>query len=203
MTTDTQFNALWYLLLLILPLSALFARRLPIGQTVKLALAWAAIFAIALIVATFWVRNRASVDGFLADAGLTGNMVSGRTVVLQRGDGGHFTATVSINGVTRRMMIDTGATNTTLSQATAAAAGVTSDDQFGVLVDTANGTVVNRRATVDRLTLGSINARHFPVLINAGSDVDLIGMDFLSSLKNWRAEGNRLILEPRDTKPGI
>lgn len=42
--SDTGFDYLYLVLLLVLPLSALAARRLPIGHTIKLALAWLAIF---------------------------------------------------------------------------------------------------------------------------------------------------------------
>lgn len=41
-----------YALLLILPLSALLARRLPVATTVKMALAWIAIFAAGYLVAS-------------------------------------------------------------------------------------------------------------------------------------------------------
>lgn len=200
MSADTQFNALWYLLALILPASALLARRLPLGQTLRLALAWAAIFAVALILATFWVRNRSTVDGFLADAGLTGDLVTGNTVELQRGEGGHFWANVAINGVSRRMLVDTGATNTAISRATATAAGIAVDQGFGVMVETANGTVIDQRATIDRLDLGSIHVRDMPVLVGDHLESDLLGIDFLSSLKSWRAEGNRLILVPHQRR---
>ena len=43
-----------YVLVLILPLSALAARRLPIGDAIKMALAWAAIFGVLLIIVTLW-----------------------------------------------------------------------------------------------------------------------------------------------------
>ena len=43
-----------YVLVLILPLSALAARRLPIGDAIKMALAWVAIFGVLLIVVTRW-----------------------------------------------------------------------------------------------------------------------------------------------------
>ena len=39
-------------LTLLLPLSALIARRPPLGATLKMILAWAAIFAVAMIVAS-------------------------------------------------------------------------------------------------------------------------------------------------------
>lgn len=197
MNDDSQFSALFYLLVLILPLSALFARRLPLGQVARMALMWLGIFAAGLILATLWTRNRGYVDGFLADAGLTSSIVTGSTVEIPRGEGGHFWAEVSINGITKRMLIDTGATNTSITRDTAKQAGIEVDDNFGVMVSTANGTVVNQRATIARLSLASITARDMPVLVGDNLGDDLLGIDFLNQLKSWRAEGNRLILEPR------
>ncbi len=45
MSTQTGM-AIFYVLLLVLPISALLARRMPIGRTLTMALAWAAIFAV-------------------------------------------------------------------------------------------------------------------------------------------------------------
>ncbi|WEK01275.1 MAG: hypothetical protein P0Y59_06205 [Candidatus Sphingomonas phytovorans] len=52
--TDQPFNIVFYLLLLILPLSALLARRLPIKDVFKMALAWVAIFGVAFILVVLW-----------------------------------------------------------------------------------------------------------------------------------------------------
>ena len=196
MTGDNQMSALWYLLVLILPLSALFARRIPIGQVARMALMWVGIFAAGLILATLWTRNRAYVDGFLADAGLTANVVTGTTVSIPRGPDGHFRADVSINGVTRRMLIDTGATQTSITRETAREAGIVVSQGFGVAVETANGVVIDQRATIAKLDLATIHARDLPVLVGDNLGDDLLGIDFLNHLKSWRAEGNRLVLEP-------
>lgn len=48
---ETQ-DAVFYALALLLPLSALVARRLPVDQVVKMALAWLAIFAV--LFAAIW-----------------------------------------------------------------------------------------------------------------------------------------------------
>lgn len=48
--SDTTGNVIFYVLLLVLPLSALFARRLPLGRVAVLALAWIGIFATGLLV---------------------------------------------------------------------------------------------------------------------------------------------------------
>lgn len=49
MTGDAT-SLIFYLLVLILPLSALAARRLPAGRVIKLALAWIAIFAVGALI---------------------------------------------------------------------------------------------------------------------------------------------------------
>ncbi len=51
---DTGFDVLYLALLLILPISALAARRLPITQTLKMALAWAAIFGVMFLLVALW-----------------------------------------------------------------------------------------------------------------------------------------------------
>lgn len=44
-------------LLLILPISALAARRLPLSTTIKMALVWVAIFAVFFLVVMLWQRG--------------------------------------------------------------------------------------------------------------------------------------------------
>lgn len=70
---------------------------------------------------------------------------------------GHFWADVQINGINRRMLIDSGATTTALSAATATAAGLDLDESpFPRLIDTANGTITARHTTIGTLVIGSI-----------------------------------------------
>ena len=47
-------DVVYLALMLILPISALAARRLPLGETVKMALAWVAIFGVLFIVVSLW-----------------------------------------------------------------------------------------------------------------------------------------------------
>lgn len=197
MSSDQSIGALWYLLILIFPVSALLARRIPLPAMLRMGLGWLAIFGIGLILATLWTRNRGYVDGFLADAGLVSAVVTGSTVEIPRGPDGQFRIDATINGITSRMLIDTGATQTVISRATARAAGIAVEESFGVMVETANGTVINQRARIERFGIGSITARDMPVLVSETLDTDLVGVDFLNRLKSWRAEGNRLILEAR------
>ncbi|WP_457353931.1 hypothetical protein [Sphingomonas sp. UYP23] len=48
---------LLYLLVLILPVSALVARPLPLGDAVKMALAWVAIFGILVLIVTLFASG--------------------------------------------------------------------------------------------------------------------------------------------------
>ena len=51
---DNGFNALYLALMMILPISALAARRLPIADVLKMALAWAAIFGMMFLLVMLW-----------------------------------------------------------------------------------------------------------------------------------------------------
>ena len=47
-------DVLLYAAMLVLPVSALIARRLPLGETLKMALAWIAIFGLLYVVVVMW-----------------------------------------------------------------------------------------------------------------------------------------------------
>lgn len=136
--------------------------------------------------------------GLNARLGLDTQKVVGDEVRIPLDRDGHFWATAQVNGAERRMLIDSGATITALSPATAAAAGIESDATLvPLLMKTANGTVRAAAATVDRLEIGTIEARKLKVVIAPGlGNTDILGMNFLSQLESWRVEGRTLILVP-------
>jgi aspartyl protease family protein len=51
---DQSADVIYYLLILLLPLSALMARRLPIKDVFKMALAWVAIFGVLFLLVVLW-----------------------------------------------------------------------------------------------------------------------------------------------------
>ena len=111
---------------------------------------------------------------------------------------GHFWANVSINGVKRRMLIDSGATITAFSERTAAAAGLKAEPGLlPVILKTANGAAQARTATIEEMRLGNIVARDLKAIVSPGlGNMDLLGMNFLSKLKSWRVEEGTLVLVP-------
>lgn len=172
--------------------------RLPyIGAALRI------LFSLGLVaVAAVLLAERAPYDPLLSGVvnrfHLDGQEVVGNEVRLKMAPSGHFFATATIDGVKRRMMVDSGATVTALSERTARQAGLTPETGLlPVMLTTANGTVAAQTATVKELRLGDIVARDLKVVVSpAFGDLDLLGMNFLSKLKSWRVEDGTLILVP-------
>ena len=85
-----------------------------------------------------------------------------------------------------------------MSRGTAREAGVEPDGGFGVLVDTANGTRHARiAAAAPAERSGRSRAATSPSHISRveGDDLNVIGMNFLSTLSAWGVEGRTLVLE--------
>lgn len=197
--SDTSMpNIVWYLLVLILPLSALIARRVPFVRFATMLATWVALFAVLALL----VAQRGKFDPYLARLSsalhLSSQEVVGREVRIQMSDDGHFYAKVEVAGVKREMLIDSGATITALSTSTATAMALRVEKPvFPVLIQTANGQVSAQTATIAEMRLGNIVARDLPAVVApAFGDTDVLGMNFLSKLKSWRVEGRTLILTP-------
>lgn len=139
--------------------------------------------------------NLARIAGGL---GLDRQEVVGDEVRIRMSRDGHFWANATINGVPKRMLIDSGATITAVSEKTASSAGVERDAGLvPVVLQTANGLAQARPGTVEELRLGNIVARNLKVVSSpALGNFDVLGMNFLSKLKSWRVEEGTLVLVP-------
>lgn len=131
-------------------------------------------------------------------AGRPAQSVVGEELRVPMAADGHFWVEVEINGVPRRMMVDSGATVTAVPVKTAAQAGLdTQANPVPVMIRTANGTVSAQSARADELRLGNIVARDLGVIVSpAFGDTHVLGMNFLSRLESWRVEGSTMILKP-------
>lgn len=152
------------------------------------------------------VHQREQFDPYIQRAmqilNLQDQNVVGDTVRIRMSPDGHFWARVSVDGVSRRMLVDSGATLTALSVASARAAGLRPRAPvMPVVLNTANGMIRAQTAKVETLKLGTIRAYDLPVVVSpAFGDTDVLGMNFLSRLKSWRVEGQTLITEPHHPK---
>lgn len=191
-------NVAVYALLLVLPISALVARRVPLVRVVSMLATWGLLFALLLLLVAQRGRFDPYMARFASALNLSGQQVVGKEVRITMSPDGHFWARASIGGAQRRMLIDSGATVTALSTQTAAAAGLdVAKPMFPLLIQTANGRISADTATVAELKLGNVTARDLPVVVSpAFGDTDVLGMNFLSRLQSWRVEGNTLVLVP-------
>jgi aspartyl protease family protein len=196
--SDQTGNAIFYALLLILPLSALFARRLPLGRVAVMALAWIGIFATGLLIVAVVNRNEWLVSGTHELFYGRDQSVVGDEVRIAMAQDGHFYARTMINGVERTLLVDSGASFTSLSADSASAANVTIDPaEPPIPLETANGIVMAKPATIAELRVGGITASDAPAVVSAAfGDQNVLGMSFLSKLKAWRVEGKTLVLIP-------
>ena len=186
--------AIYYIILIVFVASSLVGMRLPLGKAAKMVLAWIAIFGGVFVLFAF--RTEFSDFGQRLRAEATGAPIMvGETVRIPISDDGHFWVAAKLNGQDVRFMVDSGASVTTVSRDVAEAAGMTIGSRRGV-VSTANGRVLVTKSRADQLQVGSIERTDFSVDINEADDVNLLGMNFLSSLDSWRVEGNYLVLQP-------
>lgn len=198
MSDDRLAVALFIVLALVLPLSALAARRGRMGEILRSLVAWLVIGG--LVGMAYVYRDSLSALGTRIDEqfGIGGQTTSGNTVRINLSGDGHFWARVRVNGVERRMLIDSGATTTAISEATASAAGLP-EGGLPAILNTANGQITARQVRADRVALGAIETRGLSVVVSDRfGDTNVLGMNFLSRLRSWRVEGRTLILEPAD-----
>jgi len=177
------------------------ARRIPVIGTLLRLAGWALI-AVLLIGA---IQQRSLFDPYFARLAhflrldnADEQQVAGKELRIPLARDGHFWVRARINGVERRLLIDSGATITALSVQTAEAAGLVPEKSpFPVILKTANGAVAAQTSRIATLRIGNIVAWHLPVVVSPSfGDTEVIGMNFLSKLKSWRVEGDTLILVP-------
>ena len=136
--------------------------------------------------------------------GLDDQRVVGSELRAEMAPDGHFWVVASTNGVRTRMLIDSGATVTAISQDTARSASVdTGRGLTPVVLRTANGIAPAETGSIAELRAGNIVARNLRVVTAPGmGNLDVLGMNFLSQLKSWRVEGRTLILVPHHPQAG-
>jgi len=122
----------------------------------------------------------------------------GKTAIPVDADG-HFWVNALVNGKPTDFMIDTGATFTSLTGASARALGVhPTPDKPPAHFDTANGVAQGRFTRLASLEFGTVRVSNLDavIMVDDDGDTNVIGMNLLSMLKSWRVEGGTLTLQP-------
>jgi aspartyl protease family protein len=178
-------------------------QRIPVvGRVIRV------LFSFALLAfAVFLLLQQAPYQPSLArlseQLGIDKQEVVGGELRVRMDPDGHFWVKAMINGVPRRMLVDSGATISAISESTAAAAKVETGTGFApVVLRTANGVAAARTGSVEELRIGNIVARDLKVVSSPGlGDLDVLGMNFLSELQSWRVENRTLVLVPHHPQP--
>ncbi|HEX9932607.1 MAG TPA: TIGR02281 family clan AA aspartic protease [Allosphingosinicella sp.] len=195
---DQAVHVIYLIGVLVLVASSLLVRRIPIAQGLKMLAAWVMIFAAAFIIFTMKDDFAALWDRIVLET--RGGVVQeqrGAELRVRRSPDGHFWVNAELNGQPVRFLIDSGATTTSISKDIADRAGIRPSGGFPAMVRTANGIVAVHRGRAETIRVGTIERRDLAVHISeAFGDMNVIGMNFLSSLSSWSVEGRTLILRP-------
>jgi aspartyl protease family protein len=178
-------------------------QRIPIvGRLVRFAVSLG-LFAFLIYILLSQAPYQPELSRLTSSLGLDNQRVAGKELKVTMAPDGHFWVVASINGVKRRMLIDSGATVTAISHNTAAAARVdTGTGLAPVMLRTANGVAPAETGSIDELRVGNIVARNLRIVTAPGlGSLDVLGMNFLSKLDSWRVEGRTLILVPHHPQP--
>ena len=199
--TDSGDQALHFLYLigcLALVVSALLVRRVPIGHGLRMFAGWVLIFVAAFVAFALKDDFIALGKRVIAESGGEGEVVRvGKEMRVKQASDGHFWVNARINGEKVHFLIDRGATVTSISTETARRVHIVPSGAFPVIVQTANGIVTAQRGTADRLSIGTIVRHDMAVEVSEGlGPMNVLGMNFLSSLSSWSVKGHWLVLKP-------
>ena len=195
MTNDLMLGGVYILMAVMLMLGALMTRREPFARRLTMAIAWIAIFAAGFVLFTFrddfgWVVQRLRAEA-------TGEPVAqGREIRIPMAIDGHFWISGRLNGVRVKFLVDSGATMTTIGRDTAERAGIEVSARPDQIVRTGNGLIRVSSGRADSLTIGPIERRDLAMHVADNADLNVLGMNFLSSLQRWGVEGRWLVLVP-------
>jgi aspartyl protease family protein len=191
-------SLIWGFVCILLLLSSLAARRLPLGYIAKAAFAWIAIFAALFAIFSFRFEFKAVWERVKADiSGTAGQSVRGEDITIRRQDDGHYWLQLDVNGRPVRFMIDSGATTTAVNGNTARETGIEVDTTgYPVFLNTANGRVTAQRGVILSLKIGSRElGQHDVVVSESFGDTNVLGMNFLDSMQSWKVEADVMTLK--------
>ena len=194
MTNDWMLGSLYLLMAMMLVLGSLISRREPLAKMATMALAWVAIFGAGFVLFTF--RDDLGYVAQRLRSEATGQpVVEGQEIRIPMAIDGHFWVQGSVNGVPVKFLVDSGATMTTIGRDTAAAAAVPVSASRNQVVRTGNGMLRVASGRADSLAIGPIERTDVGLHVADHDDLNVLGMNYLSSLSRWGVEGRWLILQ--------
>ena len=195
MTNSLQLGGVYILMAAMLILGTLMTRRGRAASAITTAIAWLGIFATGFVLFTFRDDLGYVVQRLHAEA--TGDPVEqGAEIRIPMAIDGHFWVEGRINGEKVKFLVDSGATMTTIGSDTAERVGLAINPARDQLVRTGGGVIRVSTGRAESLEISSIERSGIGVHVADNEDLNVLGMNFLSSLDRWGVEGRWLVLVP-------
>jgi aspartyl protease family protein len=186
-----------YLLFLLLFLgfiggSYFISRKGQLGQSIQQMAIWCLIFFGFLSV--YGLRNTINAELFPEPSVVQQH----GSYVFQRETDGHFYATLNINDVPIKLVVDTGATGLVLTKEDAQRVGLPMDRLvFSQTAYTANGTVASAPVVLHDVRMGNTVHSRMRATVNGGAlHSSLLGMEYISEFSEFRIVKDLLYLTP-------
>jgi aspartyl protease family protein len=132
-------------------------------------------------------QRRTLALGGQVNIGVADSPGGGTTIVLSADSGGHFFANGTINGKSVRFIVDTGATNVSMSQSLAERLGIDYRSGQRGISSTANGQVQAYRVPLTSVRVGEVEVFNVAAtIVPVTMDYVLLGNSFLSRFQMKR-----------------
>lgn len=142
-------------------------------------------------------RQTLRLGGAPASVGGSGDVASGKQIVLSADSRGHFMTQGQINGHSASMMIDTGASLVSLSVAQAEQFGLNYKQGRMQAMSTANGVIGSWRIKLASLRVGDVTLYDIDALVSSGAmPYILLGNNFLGRFQMNR-NNDQMVLDKR------
>lgn len=165
----------------------LLSSRIGMGQALRNLMTWALIFVGFIAAYALW-------DDVRGEFQPAQTVMQNDATVLNRAGDGHFYATLDVNGVPVRFLVDSGATDVVLTRADAARAGIDVNDlAFLGRAFTANGVVETASVRLDSIGGGP----GLRASVNGGElGISLLGMEYLERFSRIEIVDGQMRLIP-------
>jgi aspartyl protease family protein len=195
LNSESQIGFIYYLVILIPLLISLFAFRREGWLTNLRNLGiWLLIFLV-LIIAYAYKQDLTQVKDRVASVLLPGRSYSSDNyIIVNKANDRHYYLDVELNGETIRFLVDTGASEVTLSANDAAKLRINYDDNYRIF-STANGRMRAYEAYGD-FAVSGLKVNNFRFFVSESeNNVSLLGMSFLKLFDEVKFDNDRLYLK--------
>ena len=122
----------------------------------------------------------------------------GKSVTLLADSRGHFVTIAAINGITVRVLVDTGASLVSMSSSEAKRLGINYTAGQKAFTSTANGVVPTYRVKIDEVRIGDVTLNNVDGMVHVGDNLPivLLGMSFLNRM-DMKRDGEKMTLTKR------